>query len=255
MPLAVVQRVAGMQTTGPARNLSVNGVVTGNLLVVGSQSQNSGGAVTVTDSAGNTYTPTTSSPVTQGANKQRLFFAKNVTGGNLLLAVASDAGETYGTVVCYEISGADLTAPFVADSTGTGTGTALTTGTLSLGGVESIIIAQILVNSAGTFTAGSGYTSPGYQDGFSFITDEYQITSSDDVADGTQGGATAWAIIAAAFKVAGGAPAGGQPTMRRWGATPFVGGQGVNSAGGHSGRMWGRRQSGLVVPERFREAA
>lgn len=49
---------------------------------------------------------------------------------------------------------------------------------------------------------------------------------------------------------------GGQPLLRRFGATPFVGGQGVNpGARPGSGRMWGRTRSGLVVPKRFREAA
>lgn len=237
MALALVQRVTGTQSAGASRGLTVNGVVSGNLLVVGVQSQNSGGAISVTDGAGNTYTVTPGSPVTQGANKEWLFYAKNVTGGNLLLTISSDAGETYNTVVCYEISGADTTAPFVVESQGAGTGTSLSTGTLSLGGVNCFIVAQILVNTAGTFSAGSGYTSPSYQDGFSFITDEYKTTSSDSVADGTQGGSSAWAIIAAAFKEAGGGGATGQPTTRRWGGVSHMGTQKLR--GGHRGGPWG----------------
>lgn len=44
----------------------------------------------------------------------------------------------------------------------------------------------------------------------------------------------------------------GQPTSRRWGGVPFVGGQGMlgkSSTG--SGRMWGRARSGLIVPRRL----
>jgi len=43
--------------------------------------------------------------------------------------------------------------------------------------------------------------------------------------------------------------AGGQPTMRRWGAMPYIGGQGIGNKG--SGRMWGRSREGLVVPRRL----
>jgi len=46
----------------------------------------------------------------------------------------------------------------------------------------------------------------------------------------------------------------GQPTIRRFGGTPFAVGHGVNS-GGHAGRMWGRHRSGLNIPGHFREAA
>lgn len=49
---------------------------------------------------------------------------------------------------------------------------------------------------------------------------------------------------------------GGQPTMRRWGGVPFVGGQGVNQSSRHgSGRMWARRDSGVIVPRWLKEAA
>lgn len=48
----------------------------------------------------------------------------------------------------------------------------------------------------------------------------------------------------------------GQPTMRRWGGTPYLGGgQGIGQKGGGGGRAWGRRKSGIFVPQRFQEAA
>lgn len=54
------------------------------------------------------------------------------------------------------------------------------------------------------------------------------------------------------FKAAA-AGATGQPTMRRWGGTPYVGGHGIGTKG--KGRMWGRTRSGLIIPRRFTEAA
>lgn len=58
-----------------------------------------------------------------------------------------------------------------------------------------------------------------------------------------------------AFTIEEQAAAGGQPTMRRWGGIPFMGGQGIGQKGGGDGRTWGRRKSGIIVPSRFREAA
>jgi hypothetical protein len=46
---------------------------------------------------------------------------------------------------------------------------------------------------------------------------------------------------------AGAAPSSGQPTMRRWGGTPYMGGQGINQASSGKGQMWGRSRSGRVI--------
>ena len=45
----------------------------------------------------------------------------------------------------------------------------------------------------------------------------------------------------------------GQPTMRRWGGVPYMGGQGIGNKG--KGRMWGKTRSGVIVPKRYTEAA
>jgi hypothetical protein len=60
------------------------------------------------------------------------------------------------------------------------------------------------------------------------------------------------AVAIASFKAA--VVAAGQPTMRRWGGVPHLGG---GSGGGRygSGRMWGRTRSGIYVPNHLREAA
>jgi hypothetical protein len=62
----------------------------------------------------------------------------------------------------------------------------------------------------------------------------------------------ALAVTIASFKAT--AAAAGQPTMRRWGGVPHLGG---GSGGGRhgSGRMWGRTRSGIYVPNHLREAA
>jgi len=57
------------------------------------------------------------------------------------------------------------------------------------------------------------------------------------------------AVLVSIAPVGGGAA--GHPTMRRWGGTPAVGGQGVNDAGTGGGKMWGRSRSGRIVIPRW----
>src|SRR4029079_15460520 len=60
-----------------------------------------------------------------------------------------------------------------------------------------------------------------------------------------------YAVMIASFKAAATA---GQPTTRRWGGVPFMGGQGVAGkgwGGSGGGRMWGRTRTGLIVPNRL----
>lgn len=50
------------------------------------------------------------------------------------------------------------------------------------------------------------------------------------------------------------AAAAGQPTVKRWGGVPHMGGR-KRFGSGSGGGAWGMSKSGLVVPSRFREAA
>lgn len=71
----------------------------------------------------------------------------------------------------------------------------------------------------------------------------------------TWGSTSATDFSALIVEVDSSGAAAGQPTMRRWGGTPFLGGQGTGQQGGaaQGGRMWGRRRSGIVVPARCLE--
>jgi hypothetical protein len=64
--------------------------------------------------------------------------------------------------------------------------------------------------------------------------------------------ATAGGVVALGGVVASFAPAGaaaGQPTMRRWGGVPFMGGR-FSNASAPGGGVWGRTRDGLIVPRR-----
>lgn len=215
MALAFVQRAISPRNTASTLTSANFGssVTSGSLLVVLIQAQSGGAAVSsITDSVGggtNTYTVTAGSPSNSGgANYQYIAYAKNVTGGaSFNVTVTWGSAFAYFCFAVYEISGADTTAPFVTDSTGSGSSTAATTGTLTLTG-NSIICAIAEADAKG-FVAGTGYTL--FQtDDLGFISDEYHITGSSEAAAMTVGSGN-WGIMGAAFKEAGGGGGGGKP--------------------------------------------
>lgn len=206
MALAFVSRAnTPTHATGTSVASPAQSHTTGNLLVVCIQAQSGGTALSsVTDTAGNTYTKTTSSPVNNGGgvNYDYIYYAKNVTGNASNIITATWAvSYNYLAIAVYEFSGADTTAPFVTDSTGSGASTNMTTGTLSLGGVSCVIVAIMENDSANVTAAGTGYTKAITDDG-GYIVDEYHITSTDEAATATQAANLAYGIIGAAFKVA-----------------------------------------------------
>lgn len=81
---------------------------------------------------------------------------------------------------------------------------------------------------------------------------ERQATGGDGILNWTQGVPDEWLAIGCRAIDGGGGGATGQPTMTRWGGVPHVGGR---SALGRRGGAWGRRESGVWVPNHLREAA
>lgn len=167
----------------------------------------------VTDTAGNTYTATTSSPFTNvgGTNRQAIWYAKNITGNASNQVTATFAASyAYLTITVYEFSGCDTVAPFIADSTGTSaSGTAIATGTLTLS-TSSVIVAIYESDAGPGSTGGTGYTKNTADDN-GFISDEYHITSTSEAASATGAGSAGWGILGAAFVSSGGPPPAAAP--------------------------------------------
>lgn len=207
MALAFVSRAnTPTHTTGTTLSSPSQSHTTGNLLVVCIQAQDGGVVPTsVTDTAGNTYTKATNSPSNNngGVNYDYIYYAKNITGNASNVVTSTWAtGWNYLAITVYEFSGADTTAPFVTDSKSAGSGFALSTGTLSLGGVSCVIV-SFMEGDGGVpgMTAGTGYTGATTDDA-GYIFDEYHITSTDEAGTATQPTSANWGIGAAAFKVA-----------------------------------------------------
>jgi hypothetical protein len=115
-----------------------------------------------------------------------------------------------------------------------------------------VTAAAIYNGNASHATIGSPYTLQAFVNGLnSTHWDSTLAYYIQPTAGSVNPSWTSDADVAAAVAVftpsAGGSA--GQPTTRRWGGVPYVGGHGIGNKG--SGRMWGRSTVGLYVPRRF----
>lgn len=213
MAILVVNRAEGFSSsTTPSLNTSATNHTTGNLIYVWINIQNSGAAVTITDTAGNTYiqigSPLQENPGGGGGNWESQFYAKNITGNASNVINASWAGTPsgYNALVAYQVSGLDTVSPFVTSSSGTTSGgNPITTGTLTLTG--SSIILGGMESDTQSMTPIGGYTLTTVTDGLGgYTATQYHVTSTSEVCS-ANGGGSEYIIIAAAFKAASGVAA------------------------------------------------
>jgi RHS repeat-associated protein len=126
-------------------------VSTGDAIVVGVT--NFGAVSTVTDNKGNTYTKVADAK--NGTDHAAIYYAKNVTGGSTF-TITSNAG---GTIAAHEYSGIATSTPLDKTASSTGTGTVLSSGTVTVGNDHEVYFAVGWSDNSGdTWTAGSGYT-------------------------------------------------------------------------------------------------
>jgi hypothetical protein len=206
MAIAFVNRTDVKGSTSPLAATAANHT-TGNLLWVFVLTQNAN-AVTVSDTAGNTFTQI-GVTITSGINRLRQYYAKNITGHATNVVTATYAGATaYSVLGVRQFSGCDTSSPLNGSNTGTGaSGTAIATGTITIVGSNSVICAGIEADGQ-PITAGSGYAITAITGGGGFTADEYKLVSASEAATATGNASNVWAIVGAAFNAAGAAAAG-----------------------------------------------
>jgi len=192
-------------------------VVAGNLLVVvvGNETGGPVYASGIADLAGNVYVSIGNNSTS--GDSCEMWYAKNITGYTNNVVTATFPGNaTYRRICCMEFSDCDTTAPFTAGEYNTGTansGTALATGTFATATADSVIVQGGFHGTAHSFVPGTdgvvGHTFiETYDAADYYCCAGYYIEAS--TGSGYKGQATApgsgnWAIVAAAFKMAGGA--------------------------------------------------
>lgn len=206
MAIAFVQRMApNGATAAPASSVvtTAASTTTGNLLVVGIGRSQLANVSSVVDTAGNTWIQAINNSA-YTTNRTDIWYAYNITGNAANIVTVTFALATvYAHVACYEFSGFSTTDPLDATVANvTGSGTSISTGTVSVAGSEDVIVAKIVADSNG-MAAGSGYTLTDFAvsgDATKYFADEYKIVTASEAATATcsSGG---WGACAASFKI------------------------------------------------------
>lgn len=207
MGAVLVQTVTGGNAASSGYTVGISGVATGNTLVVFV-----GAAQTIstpTDGT-NTYTAVGTTLNFFSNNRMNIWYAKNVTGGNLTLTLGF--GGTVGSgVTIREYSGLDLTSPFDVTNTGSGSNSIPTTSaTSTTTQADELVVAMMSSNATYTGSAGSGYGH--YLDNntstVSAVGVEDKIIAATGAQTGVFGTSTVfnWGAIVATFRIASTAP-------------------------------------------------
>ena len=184
-------------------------ITAGSLIVMGISSYGpSQNVSSITDNRGNTWTHVGSVVRSPGDDTLDVYYAKNAAAGATTVTITMAQVENIGASIL-EYSGGHTTSPLVANSSGTGTSSTSTSGSITPGVDGCLILAfgtdQRLATT--TVTAGSGYTlrsMHGTADNSVRIYSEEKIqtTSAATTASFSIGTSTTWGIIIAAFQPA-----------------------------------------------------
>jgi glucose/arabinose dehydrogenase len=178
----------------------------GNLIVVYAVWSNAGSA-SVSDSAGNTYSPATARTTWASSWSAQVFYAKNVAGGgNTVTTTFATAVNSFGVVYIHEYAGMDRVSPLDVSASAIGTTAAMSSGSATTASANDLLFGAG-ASSKKVTQAGSGWTTRSTADGNR--TEDRTVTAAGPyAATATQNG-NAWVMQMAAFKTdAGGTPPG-----------------------------------------------
>src|SRR5579884_603569 len=167
---AIVQK-ASAASTGSVASLAkafANNNVAGNSIVVVAGCGN-GTAMTVADSAGNTYTQAINAP-NSTTFEAAIFYAVNIVAGANTITVTNAGTAASMAVVIYEVSGllAQVIAQPDQSSSGTGTGTTASTSAISSSIPNALAFLGVGIGTAAqniTVTSGTNWTADGGTNG------------------------------------------------------------------------------------------
>jgi hypothetical protein len=245
--MAYVNSTSGGSDSGVTNyNLAAFNLTAGNFVAVGIKYEGASTTLTVTDTDGNSYSPLTRRDHSNGDLHHQVFYTWNAGGhATNVINIAYGAARSFGASCTAQYSGIETASdPFDQENFGQNTGTLMTTSSVTTTQADEVLIEFTANYDATTYTATGGFTER-FDDGGPF----YQAVADQIVSStGTYSGSmtltpsSAWILNMATFKMAGGAPAADQPTMRRWGGVP-----GMTPGGLKQGRTWFK---GLTLPQR-----
>lgn len=212
----VILQKANAASTGSVATLAkafTNANVAGNSIVVVCGCGN-GTAMTVADSAGNTYTQAVNS-ANSTTFEAAIFYAVNIVAGANTVTVTNAGTAASMAMEIYEVSGllAQVVAQPDSSSSGTGTGTTASTSALAASSPNALAFLGVSIGTAAqniTVTSGTNWTADGGTNGLATTTPAglYQFNSFSQylgntvpvIPKATIGSSEPWAAAAAVFK-------------------------------------------------------
>jgi chitodextrinase len=199
---AFVQAAAIQVTSGASVSATfANPNTSGNLIAAYVVWDNSG-AVTLSDSLGNTYVSAVGPTKYSGdkANAQ-IFYAKNIAGGtNTLKATFAAAVTSYGILYIHEYSGISQTNPVDVTAASSGSAASMNSGSAATTSAVDLLFGAGESNNTVT-NPGAGYTAR--STAYGNITEDRIVTATGSYsASATQDG-SAWVMQMVGFKGAG----------------------------------------------------
>ena len=216
--IALVQSNALRGTGVPSISVPFGSANTaGNLIIAVVRMSTTSQTVTVTDSAGNSYTDAVAQPQSADGHQVHVFYAKNVAGGANTVTATFSATNNRPWLAVYEYSGLSATSPLDRTANAQGSGTAPSSGaTATTVSANELVFAALGLPGSytGTVAAGSGYVLQLQDTGSSRAATEAAVVTSTGSYAGTfsLSAGTNWTAVVATFAAAG-APPPNPPTI------------------------------------------
>jgi subtilisin family serine protease len=182
-----------------------NANTSGNLIVVFVRMSTTTQTVTVTDTAGNTYTQAVSQVQSSDGHQVYIFYAKNIAGKTNTVTATFSSTNNHPWLAIYEYSGLSTTSPLDQTAAAQGSGSSPACGpTAATTAANELVFAGVglVSNSTATVTAGAGYTLAQQDTNTSRAANETAMLSSTgtQTARFTLSGTTNYSCVLATFK-------------------------------------------------------
>jgi outer membrane protein assembly factor BamB len=201
---AFVQGRNAQVTSGTKASLAFSKANTAGNLIVAYVVWDNPGAVTVSDTRGNTYTAATARQSWGNNWSAQVFYSSGIrAGSNTVTATFGTSINSFGIVYLHEYSGLANVSPVDVSASAAGSSASMSSGAVTTTQANDLLFAAG-VSTVSVTTAGTGFTKR--LTGFDNLTEDRVVTTTGSYAGTATQNGTAWAMQLVAFRAAGGAP-------------------------------------------------
>ena len=203
-PAAFVQGRNTQVTSGTKASLAFSKANTAGNLIVAYVVWDNPGAVTVSDTRGNSYTAATARQSWGNNWSAQVFYASGISAGsNTVTATFATSIKSFGIVYLHEYSGLAAVSPVDVSASASGSSASMSSGAVTTTQANDLLFAAGV--SDNTITApGVGFTKR--LTGFGNLTEDRVVTSTGSYAGTATQNGGAWAMQLVAFRASSGGP-------------------------------------------------